>query len=793
MTSPLSPLFRPSRIAVIGASSNPDKMGFQIFRNIKEAGYAGEIVPVNPKGEVILGVPSVKSAAELPEGTDLAVVIIPAKLVPGTMRELGGRKVKSAIVITGGFAESGEAGAALQEEMTEAAQAAGIRVVGPNCQGVNYPYHGVCASWPLITRRGEIAIVSQSGTVGAALIDWASEERLGFSAFVSMGNRSDVDEADLIDFFAEDPHTKVIALYIEGVKDAPKFLSAVRACPKPVVIFKAGRTERGRKAAESHTRSLAGRDEIYDAVFRQNGVHRAATLEELYDFAKALAYVPPPKGPRMLIVTSSGGSAIIATDVAEEEGLRVTPLSAALSGKLREILPSHCIVGNPLDLTGDTDAARYRSVLDAAEGEFDAVMTIFGDPIPGASEVIRPGRCELVSYLGGADVERAERLLFHEKKIAVFPTPERAVKALSCHVRFHRDRFPLSVEGAGHGEAPSAKGMSPADSMEFLARAGFPLTRFRRAGTEDEAVAAARGIGFPVAVKMNSPDVTHKSDAGGRLPGRGRRRRRPRGVPGDPESGGKARRAGRRGARLRDGARRARGDRRRDEGSAVRPRRDVRSRGNLRRGDEGRLVPRGAALEEGRRGDDPGDPGVQGAHGAAREARRRPRRPADAPAAAVGVPRVAPGDRGDGPQPGHRPRPGAVDRGRPGGAGEARPEPGRKKKAWLSPNQGGVRAAMARIAGSPRIRRCRNRRACALPHPSLAGTRRYRPSGWSSSGNPPSRGALPSAIPGQDASRGRLRIDRFRNPISPACSARNDRVRSASISVSPGAPSITYT
>ena len=184
MTSPLSPLFRPSRIAVIGASSNPDKMGFQVFRNIMEAGYAGEIVPVNPKGEVILGVPSVKSASELPEGTDLAVVIIPAKLVAGTMRELGGRKVKSAIVITGGFAESGEAGAAFQEEMTKAAQAAGIRVVGPNCQGVNYPYHGVCASWPLITRRGEIAIVSQSGTVGGALIDWTYEERLGFSAFV---------------------------------------------------------------------------------------------------------------------------------------------------------------------------------------------------------------------------------------------------------------------------------------------------------------------------------------------------------------------------------------------------------------------------------------------------------------------------------------------------------------------------------------------------------------------------------------------------------------------------------
>ena len=231
-----------------------------------------------------------------------------------------------------------------------------------------------------------MAIASQSGTVGAALADWAAEEKLGFSAFVSMGNRVDVDEADLIEFFAADPNTKVITLYIEGVKDAGKFLAAVKKCQKPIVIFKAGRTEQGRKAAESHTRSLAGKDEIYDAVFRQFGIHRAASLEELYDFSKALAYVPPPAGPRMLIVTSSGGSAIIATDVAEENGFRVSPLPAPLASRLREILPSHCIVGNPLDLTGDTDAERYRHVIAASRDHYDVVMTIFGDPIPGASE-----------------------------------------------------------------------------------------------------------------------------------------------------------------------------------------------------------------------------------------------------------------------------------------------------------------------------------------------------------------------------------------------------------------------
>ena len=519
MADSLQALFRPNRLAVIGASGKPGKLGFTIFKNILDAGFGGPVIPVNPKGETILGVPSVKSVREIPSGTDLAVVIIPAPSVPGMILELGERKVRAAIVITGGFAESGPEGARLQEEVKQNALRCGIRVVGPNCQGVNYPHEGLCASWPLITQKGAMAIASQSGTVGAALIDWAAEEKLGFSAFVSMGNRIDVDEADLIDFFASDPNTKVITLYIEGVKDAAKFLGAVKKCPKPIVIFKAGRTVQGRKAAESHTRSLAGKDEIYDAVFRQLRIHRAESLEELYDFSKALAYVPPPAGPRMLIVTSSGGSAIIATDVAADNGFRISPLPEALASELRKVLPAHFIVGNPLDLTGDGNAELFRHVIAAARDHYDVVMTIFGDPIPGASKALEPGKPDLVAYLGGADVERAERLLFHEKGIAVFPTPDRAVKALSCHVRFARDRFPLTAEiaGAASAPAPSGRSLSPADSMAFLAREGIPVVSSRQASHEDEAVTVAREVGYPVAVKMNSLDVTHKSDVGGVL------------------------------------------------------------------------------------------------------------------------------------------------------------------------------------------------------------------------------------------------------------------------------------
>ena len=512
MTRDIDPVFNAKSIAVVGASTNPDKMGFQILQNIIQGGFTGPIYPVNPKAKEILGIPCVNDPATLPEMLDLAVLIIPAGAVSSTLDRLGERGVKCAIVITGGFAEAGAEGERLQEDLIQVGISRGIRIIGPNCQGVNYPYQNLCASWPLITLRGGMAIISQSGTVGAALIDWASEEKIGFSAFVSMGNRADVDESELIEYFSKDENTKVITLYIEGVKDPVRFQRALAHSSKPIVIYKAGRTVRGKKAAESHTKSLAGRDEIFNALFKKHGVVRASSLTELYDYSKALAYLPKPGGRKLLIVTSSGGSAIIATDMAEEEGFRVVPLKEDTAEKLKDALPSHCIVANPLDLTGDTDAARYGTVLDIVKKEFDMVMPIFGDPIPGAVDIVSPEKCHLVTYLGGADVEREERGKMGEKKIAVFPTPERAVKAASLYLSGVKGEVTGAEEEGKEGKEGETRMLSPVDSFSLLERYGIPVSPYFKVNSPEEGKKYGESLGYPLVMKVNSTEVVHKSD-----------------------------------------------------------------------------------------------------------------------------------------------------------------------------------------------------------------------------------------------------------------------------------------
>jgi acyl-CoA synthetase (NDP forming) len=512
----LTPIFKPQSVAVIGASTAPGKLGHDILANLKNGGFPGPLYPINPKADKILGLTAYKAITDTPAPPELAVVVIPAKIVAPTLEQCAAKGVKAAIVITGGFAEAGPDGERLQDELAQVVRATGLRVIGPNCQGVNMPHEHMCASWPLITTPGRIAFASQSGTVGAAFLDMAAAEHLGVSGFVSLGNRVDVDEAEVLMFFNRDPHTRVIALYLEGVKRASYFLDALREAEKPVVILKAGRTTQGSRAAESHTKSMAGSDAIYDALFRKYRVHRADTLEELFDFAKALAYLPKPQGRKLMITTSSGGAAILAIDEAEKNGLAVSAPNPILQERLREMLPAHCAVGNPVDLTGDAISAPalYKQVMDKTRDDYDTQVVIFGDPIPGAFEQVTPGASELVVFLGGAEVEREERQKFYEAGIPVFPTPERGIRALAQFSRF--EPHPAPAPGRPKVAVPEGlRLLPPPEATALLAKAGIPAAAAPLALDAEQAVQLARQFGYPVALKVVSPMIAHKTDMGG--------------------------------------------------------------------------------------------------------------------------------------------------------------------------------------------------------------------------------------------------------------------------------------
>jgi acyl-CoA synthetase (NDP forming) len=511
-SSELQAFFHPESVAVIGASESPGKLGHEILKNLVDGGFPGALYPINPKSERVLGLACFKNIKDIPDTVDLAVVIIPARLVPQAIQDCGEKGVKGAIIISGGFSEAGSAGEAIQEAVRQIARESGVRLVGPNCQGINNPYHPLCASWPLLTHRGRVAVISQSGTVGAAMMDWFSAEELGVSTFVSLGNRADVDETDLIEYFENDPNTKVIAVYLEGIKDPARFRKVIQYLRKPLVVLKSGRTPRGKIAAESHTKSLAGADAIYTSLFNRYGVCRAETIEEFYDFAKAFAYLTPPAGNRVLFVTTSGGAAILGTDTAEREGLSVTPLPPELARQLEGVIPSHASFANPLDLTGDANADMFQQVIELARSHYDILGIIFGDPIVDASRVVTPGANELVMFLGGAEVERAEKLKMHQSLVPVYPSPERGIRALAQVVPASHKVKPVSTT---FPIAAGGEPMSVYASLQFLEAQGFACICSRFADSPGKAAHQAHQLGFPVALKIDSPDILHKSDVGG--------------------------------------------------------------------------------------------------------------------------------------------------------------------------------------------------------------------------------------------------------------------------------------
>jgi acyl-CoA synthetase (NDP forming) len=420
-------IFRPNSVAVVGASRTEGKLGYTVLKNIKE-GFKGKIYPVNPRADEILGLKCYSSVEEIPDRIDLAVILVPYSSVIDVVKECIKKGARGFVVISGGFREAGRED--LERELVHEVRKAGGRLIGPNCQGINNPHAGLCASWPLIRKSGPVAVISQSGTIGAYME--MNCEFLGISKFIALGNKADVDEIDLLEYLAEDDETGVVSLYMEGTRDGRRFMDVVKKCSrrKPVVILKGGTTEAGRESIKSHTGTLAGRDEVYDAAFRKAGAIRACNLEEFLDFTLALSFYGPRKIEEVVVITSSGGCGILASDAIETRGMKLKRIDDKIE-RLKKEMPDFVVLRNPLDLTGSAYAELYDKAMEII-GDVDAYLLIFGDPIPGAFDVVKKHRDKtiFVSYLGGGDVEKEEMEKFRNAGFPVFPTPERAVNGM---------------------------------------------------------------------------------------------------------------------------------------------------------------------------------------------------------------------------------------------------------------------------------------------------------------------------------------------------------------------------
>lgn len=439
----LDRMFHARSVAVVGASRDPNKDGYLILNSIVRGGFKGAIYPINPQAGEILGLRAYPSLTEAPKPIDLVVVVVPARFVPGILQEAAATGAGSAVVISAGFREAGRYD--LEAELAAISKETGLKFLGPNVQGISYiPNHLCAVLWPVISCKGPVSIISQSGSVTAALSDWAVKDGLGISAGVNLGNQVGLSESDILEYISQDGSTGAIAMYLEGIKDGPRFLEIARRAvkTKPVVILKSGRTESGRLAVASHTGSLAGRDEIFDAACRQIGIQRASETEALYDIAKAMATIKRPSGNRLLVVSSSGGGGALSIDAAEQNGLVVPRLAPALVEELKKLeLQPLASLKNPLDLSSEL-AFYFKRAVPLAD-EFDAadtILLVFGDPVQDAPDLVRylaaNVRASLaIAYLGGGEIQDQSLVEIQAAGVPVFPTPERAIRGIAAVVR----------------------------------------------------------------------------------------------------------------------------------------------------------------------------------------------------------------------------------------------------------------------------------------------------------------------------------------------------------------------
>jgi acetyl coenzyme A synthetase (ADP forming)-like protein len=537
----LNNFFNPKSIAVIGASRTQGKVGYDILKNSIQYGYQGTVYPVNPSATEILGVKCYPSILDVPEKIDLAVVVVPPKNVLEVIEQCGAKGIDAAIVITAGFRESGLEGAKLENDIIKKAKELGVRFIGPNCLGIIDTHSRVNASFAAgMPAKGSIGFFSQSGALCLAVLDRALPDEIGFSKFISMGNKADISDTDIMLALAEDDNTKVILGYIEGVSDGRKFMEVAGKVSKkkPLIILKSGITASGAKAASSHTGALAGREAAFDAAFKQSGIIRAHTLNDLFNYALAFANQPLPDGPNVAIVTNSGGPGILAADACDKSDLQLVPLHKEIVDELRTFLPHVASFYNPIDILGDSGAERYEKAINTVlkDDKIHGVIVLLTptavvDVGATAKAIINISNLVdkpiLTSFMGKQRVEPGTKMLM-KYNVPVYSYPEEAVSSFNAlyhykvwinrpektYPKYNSPREKL-VHIFNELKQENRERLTESEVQDVLSAYGFIQPKGLLARTSEEAVAAARGIGYPVVMKIVSPHIIHKSDIGG--------------------------------------------------------------------------------------------------------------------------------------------------------------------------------------------------------------------------------------------------------------------------------------
>ena len=542
-------IFNPKRIALVGVTQNPNSVGGKVLSNLVGGGFNGVVYPVNPGHEAVLGIHCHPDVASLPRTPDLAVICSPAEQVPAQVAACGEAGIRGVIIVSAGFKETGEAGRALERRIVEEkARFAGMRILGPNCLGILVPRLNLNASFaPSMPSSGAIAFISQSGALCSSVLDWALEGRIGFSYFVSVGNALDVDFGDLIDYFGQDEHTRSIILYIESISHARSFMTAARAFArqKPIIAFKAGRFPASAQVAASHTGAMASEDAVFDAAFQRTGIARVSDLGDVFDCAALIGRGKVPRGARLGIVTNAGGPGVIAADALIAERGELARLSPETMAALDEALPPPWSHANPVDVLGDANPKRIEKAVGIvlADPGVDAVLAIVTPQAmtnpAGAARVLGKASQQahkpvLAAWLGGRAMREGLPILV-DAGVAAYPTPEQAVRSFMTLVAYARNletlyetpkdvaiQFPYDRAEAkrrfvAERLAGGAGVLGEDVSKELIASYGIPVAAPLLAASADEAVEVAGRIGYPVVLKVRSPDITHKTDVGGVL------------------------------------------------------------------------------------------------------------------------------------------------------------------------------------------------------------------------------------------------------------------------------------